>query len=131
MGGCKVNTITDEFAHEIQEQCQNGASTSDIMFLIDNYIGKGSVTESIFSGETHTIPMADVQHYEKHWYSGDKIAQDNYRGIVVVTKHTKWNFEHDVWENGIYLPKEDADRFRKAFNVYRNELEKGTLVEFP
>jgi len=83
----------------------------------------GKTAESIFDGETHTIPMADVQHYEKHWYQGDERTPNNYRGIVVITKHTKWNFDNDTWENSIYLPKEEADNFRKSFNTYRSDIE--------
>jgi hypothetical protein len=88
----------------------------------------GKTDESIFEGSVHTIPLADVQHYEKHWYQGDERSFGTYRGILVITKHTKWNFEHDTWENGIYLAREDADKFRLAFNRYRADIERETLT---
>lgn len=81
------------------------------------------ITESIFDGTTTVIPMADVQHIEKHWYPTDERTRDNWRGIKIITKHTKYNFEHDTWENIIYLDKKEADEFLKAWCVYRSELE--------
>lgn len=88
----------------------------------------GKVSESIFSGETTIIPMADVQHIERHWYGDVKKTKDNYRGIKIITKHTKWNQEMDTWENNIYLDKNEADKFLKAWCYYRYELEIETLM---
>ncbi len=42
-----------------------------------------TVTESIFSGKNIIVPLADVQHIETH----------NPRGLIVVTKHTRWDSE--------------------------------------
>lgn len=81
------------------------------------------ITETIFSGETKIIPMADVQHIERHWYSGDKIDKNNYRGIIIITKHTTYNFEHDTWENNIYLNRSEADEFLKCWTQFRAELD--------
>jgi hypothetical protein len=75
----------------------------------------GNVTESIFSGDTLTIPLADVQHIEKVQY-----------GLMIITKHTKWNFEHDTWENAIFLADRIKDDFIRAWCNYRHELEKET-----
>lgn len=91
----------------------------------------GKVTESIFDGDRVVIPMADVQHIEKHWYPDDKRERNNYRGILVITKHTKWNMERDIWENNIYLDRDEADRFLRAWCDYRSELESETLVKMP
>lgn len=84
------------------------------------------VTESIFNGKTNIIPMADVQNIEKRDVVG--CLQ-----IIVITKHTKWNFINDTWENAIYLidfentdtgyKSTEATDFIKAWCVFRSELE--------
>lgn len=91
----------------------------------------GKVTESIFSGETVIIPMADVQHIEKHWYGGGESTRDNFKGIKIITKHTKWDMEADTWTNSIYLDGKEAKAFLKAWCVYRHELEKEALLPIP
>lgn len=75
------------------------------------------VSESIFSNGDIVIPMADVQHIEKVNH-----------GIVVITIHTKWNFDHDCWENGIFVSNiDDKDKkFLDAWSFYRHELEGST-----
>jgi hypothetical protein len=82
-----------------------------------------TVTESIYNGSV-IVPLADVQHIEK-W---DK---HTIPGIMVVTSHTKWNFEHDIWENAIWISEPEAARFRTAWCRYRSELECDTLVRAP
>ena len=74
----------------------------------------GKVTESIFDGKTHIIPMADVQHIEKFE-----------KGYEVITKHTKWNdgYDRDCWENPITLDLEEGKEFLKAWCHYRHELD--------
>ena len=91
-----------------------------------------TVTESIFDGLTTVIPMADVQHFTRHWINakGSERTKQNYDGITVITRNTKWDFEMDYWSNQIYLPREEADTFIKAWAMYRHELEIETLVEF-
>ena len=81
------------------------------------------ISESIFNGFSVTIPMADVQHIEKHWYGKEKKTKHNYRGIKIITKHTRWDFEADCWMNDIYLDREEADKFMKSWCVYISELE--------
>ncbi len=81
------------------------------------------VSESIFSGESVIIPMADVQHIEKHWYGEAEITKHNYKGINVITKHTSWNYEYDCWENNIYLSRDEADEFISVWCAYRHEVE--------
>lgn len=88
-----------------------------------------SVSESIFSGQTTVIPMADVQHIERHWYPSDEKTKDNYRGIKVITKHTRWDMEAATWANNIYLDRQEGDAFLKAWCMYRHELEIETLSE--
>lgn len=76
----------------------------------------GNVTESIFTSDVVTVPLADVQHFENQEY-----------GLTLVTKHTKWNYEHDCWENSIFIPNRIKDEFIKAWCTYRHELESDTL----
>ena len=90
---------------------------------------RNSVSESIFSGKTTIIPMADVQHIEKLWYTSDEKTRDNYRGIKVITKHTRWDIEADSWSNNIYLDRQEGDDFLKAWCIYRNELEIESLIK--
>lgn len=76
---------------------------------------KNIVSETIFSNGDLIIPMADVQHIEK-------LQQG---GIWVITKHTKYNFENDIWENPIFIPDvDDKDKkFIKAYCQFRHELD--------
>ncbi len=81
-------------------------------------------SETIFDGKTHVIPMADVQHVEIHWIYHDKPkTRKNASGCLVITKHTKWNFEHDCWENAAYLSKDAMDKFLSAWSYYRSEID--------
>lgn len=90
-----------------------------------------TVTESIFDGATTVIPMADVQHIQRHWVS-TPVAQRtkyNYQGLIIVTKHTTWDRELDNYANNIYIDGEEAKEFLKAWSQYRAELEAETLVD--
>lgn len=90
-----------------------------------------TVTESIFDGATCVIPMADVQHIEKHWYPSDmERTRDNHRGYRIITKNTRWDMDASCWANNIYLDRKEGDEFLKAWSMYRHELEIETLVEF-
>ena len=95
----------------------------------------GKVSESIFSGERTVIPMADVQHIEKHLYASDimssEIKKGDLKGISIITKHTKWGAEHDHWENEIWLNKDEAKKFISAWCFYRHELESETIKDLP
>ncbi len=73
--------------------------------------------ESIFKGETTIIPLADVQHIEKHFSDG------RFYGYKIITKHTRWDMEADVWANNIYLDKEEGDLFLIAWEKYRYQIE--------
>jgi len=89
---------------------------------------KGKVNESVFSGESCIIPMADVQHIERHWYGSDEKTKENYKGVKIITKHTKWDMDADTWANNIYLSREEADKFLECWCMYRHELEFDTLA---
>lgn len=73
---------------------------------------RSHVSESIFSGETTIIPMADVQHMVRHG-----------TGLVIITNHTRWDMEADTWANNIWLDTKEAIEFKKAWCLYRGELE--------
>lgn len=79
----------------------------------------GSVTESIYSGKSVIVPLADVQHIETH----------NPGGLVVVTKHTRWDQETGTWANNIWIDGAEADAFKLAWCRYRSELEADTLAD--
>lgn len=79
----------------------------------------GLVTESIYSGKNVIIPLADVQHIETH----------NPLGLIVVTRHTRWDCDRDVWANNIWIDKSEADDFKRAWCRYRSELEATTLAD--
>ncbi len=77
------------------------------------------VTESIYSSASLVIPLADVQHVEKH----------NPGGLIVVTTHTRWDRENDCWANNIWVDKDEATAFLAAWCRYRGELEADTLAD--
>ncbi len=81
----------------------------------------GSVAESIYSGSV-VLALADVQHCELH-------LENSVPGMHVITSHTKYNFEHDCWENPIWINEPEATRFRAAWCRYRSELEADTLAD--
>lgn len=88
----------------------------------------GIVSKSTFSTKNIMFSLADVQHIEKHYfdYNSDdgEVKKGDFNFNMVITKHTKWNFEHDTWENAIYLPIKDALEFDKAWRYYQYELNK-------
>lgn len=81
-----------------------------------------TVSESIFSGSTVIIPMADVQHIEK-W------DHNSIPGIKVITKNTRWDTETGDWANSIWISEPEAAAFRRAWCDYRAELEANTLAD--
>lgn len=91
---------------------------------------KNQISESIFSGNSVIVPMADVQNIEK-FYSNGKCINSNapkkgaLEQILVITKHTKWNFDHDTWENAICISNwnGEADKFIKAYCDFRYETD--------
>jgi hypothetical protein len=81
----------------------------------------GKASESIFTGSV-VVPMADVQHMEMH-------PKNCIPGMHIITKHTKWNHERDIWENSIWLNEPEAGQFRRAWCAYRSEIESETLAD--
>lgn len=72
------------------------------------------MTTSIYDGIGLIIPLADVQHIEKH----------NPNGLMVITRHTRWDFEKDLWDNNIWIDKAEAEAFLTAWKAYREDLER-------
>ena len=86
------------------------------------------VSESIFSGKTTVIPMADVQHVEKNRQScdyADGSKKGDISGYTIITRHSRWDAETDSWANPIILGKEEGEAFLRAWRDYRHELEDG------
>lgn len=79
----------------------------------------GKVTESIYSGKSIVIPLADVQHIEK----------TNPLGLIVVTKHTRWDAATGGWANNAWIDQAEAQAFMRAWCRYRSELEAETLAD--
>lgn len=77
------------------------------------------VSESIYSGKNIIVPLADVQHIETH----------NKDGLIVVTKHTRWDAETGAWANNIWINADEAIAFKAAWCRYRSELEADTLMD--
>jgi hypothetical protein len=91
-----------------------------------------TVSESIFSGKRVVIPMADVQHIEKKYWDTDLVngtKKGDLMGILVITKHTRWDMDADTWANNIWLGKDEAESFMSAWCNYRHELEIETLAD--
>lgn len=78
----------------------------------------GHVTESIYRGKSVIVPLADVQHIETY----------KAPGLIVVTKHTRWDAETDGWANNIWIDGAEADAFKTAWCRYRSELEADSLA---
>lgn len=81
----------------------------------------GKATESIFSGQSVIVPLADVQHIERH-------PKNSIPGIFVITKHTNWDWDRDGWANAIWISEPEAVAFRRAWCHYRSEIESETLA---
>lgn len=86
------------------------------------------ITESIFSNVDVVIPMADVQHVEKHYYSYTLTGvhkKGDFSGIQIITKHTTWDNDRATWANPIWISQFDkeAENFLKVWCQYRRELE--------
>ena len=84
----------------------------------------GKVSESIFSGESTIIPMAEVHHIERD--RRDRFTD----AIFVILNGTTWNNEIDAYNNAIWLRHEEAKNFKRSWCNYRSELESGTIMDF-
>lgn len=78
-----------------------------------------TVAESIYNGKSAIVPLADVQHIE----TGNPL------GLVVVTKHTRWDADSGFWANSIWIDGAEAGDFKAAWCRYRSDLEADTLMD--
>jgi len=84
----------------------------------------GKAKESIYDGKTVLVPMADVQHIEKLVRKNKPTDTELIpNGLHAVTRNTRWNFEHDTYENAIYIPENEAADFLKAWQIFRSEID--------
>ena len=87
-------------------------------------IEMNKVAESIYSGQSTVVALAEVQHVEilRRLKSADtNEMQPN--GLNAITKMTKWSQVMDAWENPIYIPEDEAEAFLSAWCRYRSEIE--------
>lgn len=83
----------------------------------------GKVTESIFSGDKHVIPLADVLFIERDKREGFE------GGISVILSGTTWNNEIDTYNNCAYLTGDEAQSFMSDWCRYRAELEADDIMD--
>lgn len=116
----------DECKLQIFEYCDiSGKFANSVLKIIEEDKSKRvhgierKITETVFSSGDVVIPMVDVQHIEKLSLNGKS------NGILVITKHTSWNFENDTWENPIYISTIDGKdkKFLEAWCYYRYECD--------
>lgn len=87
------------------------------------------ISESVFNGSTAVVPLAYVQHVEYHWYPSDKERnKHNWRGIMIITKLTTYDYVNDVWANNVYMSADEGKEFLSAWCRYLHELENPELL---
>lgn len=85
------------------------------------------ISETIFSGNTTVIPMADVQHVVKEAWGknelhGYTVSPGPERiSYTVITKHSRR--ENGKWVNAIILPHYEGAQFMKSWLLYRSEID--------
>ena len=84
-------------------------------------------SEAIYSDGEVIIPMADVQHIEKRYYDKDMVTppvkKGALMGILVITKHTRWDMDADCWANNIWIGRERAEGFIRDWCYFRYEVD--------
>ena len=84
-------------------------------------------SETIYGDGNVIIPMADVQHIEKKYYSQDMlnptVKKGDLMGISVIMKSTRWNMEHDFWDNPVWIGRDRAEDFIRSWCYYRYEVD--------
>lgn len=78
--------------------------------------------EVMFLGMWLAIPLADVQHVEKQRDTG---------GLMVITRHTRWDMERDCWANNVWIDVAEADAFMEAWTRYLTRSPPERLVVAP
>ena len=83
-------------------------------------------SETIYSDGDVIIPMADVQHIEKRYHSSDLVngaKKGDLMGIIVITRHTRWDMDADCWANNIWIGSDKAEIFIQAWCYFRYEID--------
>lgn len=84
-------------------------------------------SETIYSDGELIIPMADVQNIEKEYYTTDMVnppvKKGALMGISVITRHTRWDMDADCWANAIWIGRDKAEAFIKAWCYFRYEVD--------
>ncbi len=80
-------------------------------------MGKRLASETIFSGKTSIIPMADVAFIEKD-------GRPECAGCIRVVMHaSKWSEATQAFEPSVWMESEDAAKFLRAWCYYRGEID--------
>lgn len=74
------------------------------------------ISESIYSDGNVTVPLARVQHIEH-------LKDFNEGALWVIMDSTRYDFEKDVWDNPVFIPRENAPRFMRVWCDYRHEMD--------
>ncbi len=83
----------------------------------------GKVSESIFSGNSHVIPLAEVLYIQR------QKSNTTVNPIWVIMKGTTANNENGDWNNAPFLRDDEAASFLRTWCDYRSELESETLMD--
>ena len=71
--------------------------------------------ENFFNYKGVSIPYRIIQHVEQ-------TPNDKY--FYIITCQTRWNFENNVWENPLELPKELYTIFFESWTNWEGNLQK-------
>jgi len=83
------------------------------------------VSESIFSGKTTVIPMADVCYIQRDKRPSEK----EHAPVWIIMKASTWNDNNEDWNNAPFLRGDEAASFLRCWCTYRSELEAETLMD--
>lgn len=64
--------------------------------------------KTIWEGAGIVLGFSDVQHVETY----------NENGLLVITRHTRWDREADMWANNVWICAEERDRFLAEWQQY-------------
>lgn len=87
-------------------------------------MNKGKTTESIFSGKSVVIPLAEVLYVQRD------VLPPGTKTITVMFRGCTWNLCTHEYTNTAYLDDpEEAQRFLKVWCHYRREIESPTILD--
>ena len=87
-----------------------------------------------FEGRDCIIPFFEVAFVERNTmqvpdttgsqsYSIKPNYVTAYSGLRIILKSSRWNFEHDCWDNNAYLTEDEKQRFLDEWSSYILTLE--------